>query len=370
MIPILDLKTEFSLLKDEITAALSSVMNSTTFIQGPFGTELEKRIAEYIGTSYACGVANGTDALLLALEALGISAGDEVITTPFTFFATAEVVARLGAKPVFVDIDPNSFNLNPELIEAAITPKTKAIMVVHLFGQPADMDLIMEIAKKHNLYVVEDACQAIGSSYKGTRVGAIGDVACFSFYPTKNLGGYGDGGMIVTNNQTLHHKIKGLANHGSYERYYHEYVGVNSRLDEIQAAILLVKLNHLEKWNEKRNEIANEYTKNLKHIVKTPDIKEERTHVFHQYSICTNNRDELAAFLKQKGIGTGIYYPFPLHLQPVFKYLGYKQGDFPFSECVSERILALPIYPTLTKEQQTYVIDTIKMKMGNTNGNS
>jgi UDP-2-acetamido-2-deoxy-ribo-hexuluronate aminotransferase len=368
LIPILDLEAEFESLRDELMTAVSKVMESTSYVLGPRGKELEEKISSYIGTSHACGVANGTDALLLALDALEVGAGDEVITTPFTFFATAEVIARLGAKPVFVDIDPESFNINPDLIEAAITAKTKAIMVVHLFGQSADMDKIMNIARRNNLHVIEDACQAIGSSFNGKRAGSIGDIGCFSFYPTKNLGCYGDGGMIVTNNAKLHHKIKGLSNHGSYQRYFHEYIGVNSRLDELQAAILLVKLNYLEEWNKKRNALAAYYTENLKDAVKTPVLKDCRTHVFHQYSICTDQRDELAEFLKEKGIATGIYYPIPLHLQPAFSYLGYQNGDFPVAETISKQILALPIYPTLSSTQQTCIIDTIKLKMGITDG--
>jgi UDP-2-acetamido-2-deoxy-ribo-hexuluronate aminotransferase len=360
MIPLVDLKTEYEVLKDEMIQAIGEVLESGNFILGTKGKNLEREISKYIGVSHGLGVANGTDALLLSLEALKIGPGDEVITTPFTFFATAEVIARVGATPVFVDIDPLSFNISPDLIEPAITEKTKAIIVVHLFGQPADMDAIMEISRQYNLRVIEDACQSIGAAFQGKKVGSFGDLGCFSFYPSKNLGAYGDAGMIVTNDDELYRKIESLRNHGSCERYVHTHIGLNSRLDEIQAAILGIKFKRLNEWNRRRKELAAEYTAKLAGIVDVPIVGEDREHVFHQYCIKTNKRKELSQFLQQKQISSGIYYPIPLHLQPAFYQLGYKSGDFPVSESTAESILALPINPMMTEEQQDKIISAIK----------
>lgn len=364
MIPLVDLKTEYEKLKVEIIHSIKEVLESGSFILGSKGDKLEDEISRYIGVAHALGVANGTDALLLSLEALNIGKGDEVITTPFTFFATAEVIARVGATPVFIDIDPQTFNMNPALIEPAITERTKAIIIVHLFGQSAEMDTVMEIARKHNLHVIEDACQSIGASYKGKKVGSFGDLGCFSFFPSKNLGAYGDGGMIVTNDSDLCKKIKLLRNHGSSERYVHSHIGLNSRLDEMQAAILGVKFKRLDEWNNRRRELAEKYSARLKGTVQVPIVAEDREHVFHQYCIETTQRDQLAQFLHQKQIATGIYYPIPLHLQQAFFQLGYKIGDFPVSVSSSKRILALPINPMMTEKQQEQIIIAIEEFFG------
>ncbi|WP_010282119.1 DegT/DnrJ/EryC1/StrS family aminotransferase [Bacillus timonensis] len=370
MIPLLDLKAEYQVLKNDILAEVEEVLQSGSYILGEKGALLESTISRYIGSSFAIGVANGTDALLLALEALGITKGDEVITTPFTFFATAEVIARIGAVPIFVDIDPVTYNMNPDLIERAITQKTKAIMVVHLFGQVAEMDRIMDIGKRHNLYVIEDACQAMGATYKGKMAGSLGDVGCFSFYPTKNLGAFGDGGMIVTNDPILNETINCLRNHGSVATYVHQKIGMNSRLDELQAAILLVKFKRLSEWNQIRRKLATRYNEQLSNFVHLPVIPKDREHIFHQYCIETEQRNELASYLLKRQIVTGIYYPVPLHLQEVFLYLQHKKGDFPVSEKVSTNILALPIHPMLTELQQQKVINSIQefFDMSVTNG--
>ncbi|MFK2826131.1 DegT/DnrJ/EryC1/StrS family aminotransferase [Bacillus sp. B190/17] len=364
MIPLVDLKAEYRILKDEINQSIDQVLESSHFILGKKGKKLENDISKYIGVAQGVGVANGTDALLLSLEALNIGAGDEVITTPFTFFATAEVIARVGATPVFVDIHPFTYNMNPHLIESAITERTKAIIVVHLFGQPADMDAIMDISRKYHLRVIEDACQSIGAAFQGKKVGSFGDVGCFSFFPSKNLGAYGDGGMIVTNDEELYSKITTLRNHGSCERYVHTHIGLNSRLDEIQAAILGVKFKRLDEWNHRRRELAEEYTSRLTGTVQVPIIEVDREHVFHQYCIETTQREQLAEFLRQKQIATGIYYPIPLHLQRAFSQLGYEKGDFPVAESVSKEILALPIHPMMTAKQQDQVIVSIQEFFG------
>jgi dTDP-4-amino-4,6-dideoxygalactose transaminase len=368
MILQLDLKAEYESIKDEIQKSIHEVLESGSYVLGNKGKQIEKLLSEYVGTSYGIGVANGTDALLLSLEAMSIGEGDEVITPPFTFFATAEVIARIGAKPVFVDIDPRTYNMNPALIEQAITKKTKAIMVVHLFGQSSDMEKIMEIAKKYRIKVIEDACQSIGATFNGKKVGSFGETGCFSFFPTKNLGTYGDGGMVVTSDKDLYEKIIVLRNHGSVKKYVHSDIGLNSRLDEIQAAILEVKLKRLDDWNQKRREIANRYSEKLMGLVKTPIAVNNREHVFHQYSIEVDDRDELASYLYRRKIATGIYYPLPLHLQPAFHGLHYQKGDFPIAEKVSEKILALPLYPTLKEYEQDYVISSIKEFKGDSNG--
>ncbi|MED3662755.1 DegT/DnrJ/EryC1/StrS family aminotransferase [Ureibacillus sp. FSL K6-8385] len=359
-IPLIDLKKEYELYGKNIEKAVAEVLQSGSYILGDKVAQFESEIANYLGVKYAAGVANGTDALLLALEALGIGEGDEVITSPFTFFATAEVIAKVGAKPVFVDIEPETYNIDVNKIEEAITNKTKAIIVVHLFGMAAEMDAIMEIASKHRLKVIEDACQAIGTEYKGKRVGGIGDIGCFSFFPTKNLGAFGDGGLIVTNHLEIYEKIYRLRNHGSKEKYIHTSIGMNSRLDEIQAAILLEKLKLLDMFIFKRIVVANKYSQELHHVKRKPPQFTERQHTYHQYCIEVDDRDRLAGFLKQKGIATGIYYPVPLHLQKAFQYLQYKEGDFPVSENASKRILALPINPTITVAEQEYIIKSMK----------
>lgn len=359
MIPLLDLNLEYKMFKSEIEQSLYEVLKSGSFILGDKGKELEISIAKFIGTSHGIGLANGTDALLLSLEALGIGHNDEVITTTFSFFATAEVIARVGATPVFVDIDPVTYNMDPLLLENVITEKTKAIIVVHLFGQPADMDKILNISKRYNISVIEDTCQSIGATFGGKKVGSFGDTGCFSFFPTKNLGAYGDGGMVVTNKQYINEKICLLRNHGCEVRYIHNEIGTNSRLDELQAAILLFKLKMLNEWNLKRGKLASRYTHYLKPHLKTPVVACGRSHVFHQYCVELDDRDELALFLHKKQIATGIYYPVPLHLQEAFQYLKYKEGDFPVAEETSKRILALPMYPLMTKKQQDKVIFSI-----------
>lgn len=367
MIPLVDLKAEYNILKNEINKELSEVLESGSFILGPKGKELEESIAGFLGVSYSVGVGNGTDALLLALEALEIGEGDEVITTPFTFFATAEVIARVGATPVFVDIEPTTFNMDPSKVEEAITNKTKAILVVHLFGQAADMDSIVAIAKKYQLFIVEDACQSIGATYKGKKVGSLGDIACFSFFPSKNLGCYGDGGLVVTNDQVLFEKVKLLRNHGSIHKYVNLEIGMNSRLDEMQAAILKVKFKRLEEFNENRRIVAQKYSSELAGSVCTPSIQPNRDHVFHQYCIQLSQRDKLAAYLHENNVATAVYYPIPLHLQKALQYLGYKEKQFPVTEEVSKNILALPVHPFMTQYQQDYIISSIKKFVGELN---
>ncbi|MCP2605103.1 DegT/DnrJ/EryC1/StrS family aminotransferase, partial [Candidatus Aminicenantes bacterium AH-873-B07] len=338
----------------------------------------EKNIANYSGTKYAVGVSSGTDALLVSLMALDIKPGDEIITTPFTFFSTAGVIARLNAIPVFVDIDPITYNIDPNKLYDLIKFKTqkskfkiKCIIPIHLFGQCADMDPILEIAKKYNLYVIEDAAQSIGAEYKGRKAGSIGDIGIFSFFPSKNLGGYGDGGMVVTNDKNLYCKIKILRVHGAEPKYYHKIIGGNFRLDALQAAILNVKLKYLDEWSKKRRENAEYYNRRLeesnligKKYIQIPlpiykNSGDKNYHIYNQYTIRARNRDKLREFLKENGIATEIYYPIPLHLQECFKYLGYKKGDLPVSEEASKTVLSLPIYPELTIEQKEYIIEKI-----------
>jgi dTDP-4-amino-4,6-dideoxygalactose transaminase len=359
-IPLIDLKKEYEVYGNKIEAAVIEVLQSGSYILGNNVKQFEGEIADYLDVNYAASVANGTDALLLSLDALEIGPGDEVITTPFTFFATAEVIANAGATPVFVDIEPDTYNIDVNKIEAAITEYTKAIMVVHLFGMTADMDSIMNIASQYNLKVIEDACQAIGTEYKGKRVGGIGDIGCFSFFPSKNLGAFGDGGLTITNDLEIYERICQLRNHGSKVRYVHTYIGANSRLDEIQAAILNEKLKHLDMFIFKRMIVANTYSRELQNLRKKPPLFTDRRHTYHQYCIEVDDRERLSSFLNQKGISTGIYYPIPLHLQKAFQYLQYKQGDFPVAEEVSKHILALPINPTMTVSEQEYIIETMK----------
>jgi len=360
----LDLKKQYKSIKEEIDEAIKRVLESTVFIGGKEVEEFEKEIAEFCGVKHAIGLNSGTDALFLSLKALGVGPGDEVITAPFTFIATAGVIANCGAKPVFADIKSDTFNISPELVEGLITPRTKAIIPVHLFGQMADMDEIMAIAKNHNLFVVEDAAQAIGATYRVKKAGSIGDIGCLSFFPSKNLGAYGDGGMIITDNEGLFQKVKLLKNHGSSpkEKYLNLIIGTNSRLDAIQAAILRVKLKYLAKWSKERAEKAAYYSENLKGVgdIITPVMGDDRNHIFHQYTIKTKSRDELQRYLKEKEIPTMIYYPLPLHLQPAFEYLNYKSGDFLESEKAAKEVLSLPIYPELSKIEQNLIIKKIK----------
>lgn len=359
-IQLLNLKRQYASLKDELEPRVLEVMRSTQYILGPNVLEFEQKIADYCETKYAVSCANGTDALVLALRALGIGQGGEVITTPFTFFATAEAISTVGATPIFVDVDKDTYNIDPTKIEAKITKKTKAIMPVHIFGQSADMDAINKIAKKHKLFVIEDACQAIGATYKNKKIGSLSDIACFSFFPTKNLGAFGDGGIITTDNAELVKTLKSLRVHGSGEiKYYNHLIGQNSRLDEIQAAILLVKFKQLDNWNNLRTQKAEYYTENLRHTsLVLPKV--DGMSIFHLYIVQSENRDELVDFLQKNGISVGVYYPVPLHLQTAYKNLGYHTGDLPVSEYLSHRTFAIPLYPELTEEEQDYVIKKIK----------
>ncbi len=361
-IPLLDLKKQYLSIKKEIDQAIKRVLNSTQFILGENVQKFEKEFSKFCGTKYAIGVGNGTDALYLSLRALNISKGDEVIVPVNTFIATAEAITLNGAKPVFVDIDLNTFNIDPEKIEKAITKKTKAIIPVHLFGQPADMSPILKIARKYRLYVIEDCAQAHRAKYKNKKIGSIGDVACFSFFPGKNLGAYGDAGIVITNNKKLAQKIHMLRNHGREKKYIHRMEGINSRLDEIQAAILRVKLKHLNKWNKARQKNAKIYDKlfrNMNDII-TPRIIKNTQSVYYFYTICVKNRKKIQKKLKEKGVSTGIHYPVPLHLQPAYKYLGHKRGDFPKAEKQSNEILSLPIYPELAEKQIKFIVNIIK----------
>jgi len=364
-VPLLDLKAQYATIKDEMLAAISEVLESQRCIGGPKVAELEEKIAAISDSRFAVGVSSGTDAILSSLMSLDIGVGDEVITTPFTFFSTVGCIVRAGAKPVFVDIDPRTFNINAELIESAVTKKTKAIMPVHLFGQMADMDPIMKIANKHNLAVIEDAAQSTTSTYKGRKAGSIGTVGCFSFFPSKNLGGIGDGGMIVTNDEQLYDQLIIMRDHGQKPQYYYKYVGGNFRLDPIQAAALLVKLPHLDEWSQARRCNADYYNKKFAETrVKTPYVSPDYVSIYNQYVIRIPKRDEVTDHLKKNNIGFGIYYPLPMHLQECFAHLGYKEGDLPESEKAAKEVLALPIYPELTDEMKDYVADTILAFLG------
>ena len=357
----LDLRRQYESIRDEINRAVLEVIDSQSFVLGPFVESFEHSISKYCCVRHAIGVSSGTDAILLALMACGIKNGDEVITTPFTFFATAGSIARLGAVPVFVDIDPSAYNIDVSKIASAVSKKTKAILPVHLYGQCADMDAILEIARANELMVIEDAAQAIGAVYKGKNAGAMGNIGCLSFYPTKNLGGYGDGGLVTTNDDELAKLIKILRVHGSEPKYYHSHIGINGRLDAIQAAVLSVKLEYLNDWSESRRCVASYYSEHLMGLpIRLPKVESYNTHIFHQYVIATSQRDELIQYLKQQGIETAVYYPVPLHLQKCFEYLGYKEGDLPESEKASRETLALPIFPEITLKEQDYVIGHIK----------
>lgn len=390
-IPLIDLKAQYEGLSDDLNKVTLEVLSSANYILGKNVTEFEKEFAEYIGVKHAISVGNGTDALIIALKAMGIGEGDEVITTPFTFFATAESISAVGATPVFVDVTKDTFNIDVTKIEEKITSKTKAIMPVHIFGQSADMDAINEIAKKNNLLVIEDACQAIGGKYKGRNIGSLGDMACFSFFPTKNLGCAGDGGIIVTDNDDLAIIARALRMHGSGEngqkafnllnnieedlmttdatndtvynplKYYNYLIGYNSRLDAIQAAILRVKLKEIDKWNARRREIVDIYNSEFKELdLVTPVCSDDMEHVYHMYILQSENREEILTKLKERGVATGVYYPVPLHLQKVYKGLGYKEGDMPVAEYLSHRTFAIPVYPELTNDQIKYIVDSVK----------
>lgn len=357
-IQMVDTKNQYLKIKNEVDSAIQAVIDSSLFIQGPAVKQFEANAAKYLGCKHAIGCASGTDALQITMMALNIGQGDEILTTPFTFVATTETIAILGARPVYVDIDPKTFNIDPAKIEAKITPKTKAIIPVHLYGQPADMDSIMAIAKKHNLYVIEDAAQALGAEYKGKKICTIGDISCISYYPSKNLGAFGDAGMITTDNDELADRMRMIISHGSRKKYYHEILGVNSRLDSIQAAILDVKLKHLDEYCEARREAAGKYNNLFKGIFDAPYVMPGCKHIYHQYSIRVKRRDEMQKFLAENGIPSMIYYPVPLHLQEAYKY-DYKYGDYPISEEIAKDIISLPMHTELTDEQIDFIANKV-----------
>ena len=361
MIPIFNSTRQYEQIGAEVEQKVCEVLRSGCYILGPNVKSLESELANYIGCKYTVALNSGTDALHVALRALDIGEGDEVITTAFTFVATAEAIGIVGATPVFVDIDSDTFNIDPAKIEAAITPKTKAIIPVHLYGQPCDMDAIMAIAKKYNLRVIEDCCQAIGATYKGKMVGTFGDIGCYSFYPTKNLGAMGDGGLCTVNDETIKDRLIALRNHGSMVRYHNDELGVNSRLDEIQAAILRVKARYIDEWNTKRRERAAYYNKLFESCsdVVTPKELDNTYCVYHQYTVKIPNRDEVHKMLSENGIGAMLYYPIPLHLQKVNAHLGMKEGDLPITEDNTKCVISLPMFPELTKEEQDVVASTI-----------
>jgi dTDP-4-amino-4,6-dideoxygalactose transaminase len=361
-IQFFDIKKQNGSVSEELNNALSKVIDSGRFILGETVATLEKELAEFCGVKHAIGVASGTDALHLALRACGIKPGDEVITSPFSFVATAEAIAYCGARPVFVDIDPKTFNIDPDKIEKKITPSTKAILPVHLFGQPCEMDKLLEIAGKHGLVIIEDCAQAIGAEHNGQKVGSFGSAGSFSFFPTKNLGCFGDGGLVTTNDDTIAQEIKVLRGHGSRKTYHYDIIGYNSRLDAIQAAVILIKLPHLNNYSRLRNRNANIYHKNLRALegITLPFQSSKSKHVFNQFTIRVKERDSLFEYLKVKGIGAMVYYPLSLHLQKAFSFLGHKLGDFPHSEMAQEEVLSLPIFPELTSEEIEKVCITLQ----------
>ncbi len=365
-VPLLDLAAQFEAIRDEVLPPLLDVVESQRFIMGQPVKELEDALAENLGVGHAIGCASGTDALLLSLKALYFDQGDEVITTPFSFFATAGAIHNAGGKPVFVDIDPNTFNLDVMQVESVVTDRTRAIVPVHLFGQMAPMEELLAIAKKHDLSVIEDAAQAIGAKQNlnglWRMAGELGLTGAFSFFPSKNLGGWGDGGMIVTQDAALAERLRKLRTHGGAKQYHHEEVGTNSRLDTLQAAVLLAKLPHLDEWNAARREHANTYTDAFRALENvTPPVNlDGNEHVYNQYTVRVSRRDELRTFLNERGIGSAIYYPKPLHLQACFAQLGYSDGRFPETERACSEVLSLPVYPEMTLEQQTHVIDTVR----------
>ncbi len=361
-IPPINLKAQYKKVRKDITASLNEILSEQQLILGKYCKLLESTIADYAGVPSAVSCANGTDALILCLMALGVGRDDEVITTPFTFFSTASSIALLGAKPVFVDIEPENMHINPDLIEKAITKKTKAITIVHLFGKLCDMDRIMKIGAKHSIPVIEDMAQSLGARRDGKMSGSFGDIAAISFYPTKNLGGIGEGGMVLSKHAELGEKVRKLRVHGmGAVAYHHEMLGINSRLDEIKACALTAKFPHLESWNKKRLANARFYNKKMADLpVKVPVIDDDTSHIIHQYVIRVEKRDELMAHLKEKGIATGIYYPVPLHLQDCFAHFGYKKGDMPVAEKAAETSLALPAYPELTKAEKDYIMAAVR----------
>ena len=367
-IQMVDLKSQYLRIKPEIDAAIQHVLDSTAFIQGSPVFDFEHQLAQYAGSKYVVSCGNGTDALLAALMSLGIGEGDEVIIPAFTFIAAVEVIALLGATPVFVDVCEDSFNMDVNVLEKAVTPKTKALIPVHLYGQCADMEPILDIAKKHNIKVIEDACQAVGATYTfsdGTmkQAGTMGDVGCLSFFPSKNLGCYGDGGAMMTQDADLSERLRAICKHGSKEKYHHRLVGLNSRLDSLQAAILQVKLRHLYEFIANRKAAAHSYFKSLEDVgrIELPVIKENTTHTFHQFTLRVKEgkRDALKQYLAEKGIPSMIYYPVPAHLQPAYQYLDYKEGDFPVAEQLCREVLSLPMHTELSENQLQYICKTI-----------
>jgi dTDP-4-amino-4,6-dideoxygalactose transaminase len=364
-VPFLDLKAQFRQIEHEVLPMVKEAMENAAFIGGPQVSGFESEFAAFCDSEYCVGVNSGTDALRFALLAAGVRPGDEVITVPNTFIATTEAISQVGAKPVFADIDPKTYNIDVSKIPAAITPKTKAIIPVHLYGQPADMDPLLEMAGKHKLAVIEDACQAHGALYKGKKAGSLGITGCFSFYPGKNLGAYGEGGAVVTQSEEIANKIRMIRDHGQAKKYYHDMEGYNGRLDAIQAGILRIKLRRLEGWNKSRRQNASYYDELLSGIpgVTIPFQPEHAASVYHLYVILVNDRDGLQKYLGDKGIGTGLHYPVPLHLQKAYANKGYKKGDFPVTESVANRLLSLPMFPELTKEQIEYVADCIRQFM-------
>ncbi|MBT5420946.1 MAG: DegT/DnrJ/EryC1/StrS family aminotransferase [Candidatus Cloacimonetes bacterium] len=361
-VPLLDLKAQYDQILPKIRTEIDKVLESHRYILGPQVKEFEEDMQKYCEAKHAVGCASGTDALVLALKALQIQEDDEVITTTFTFFATAGAISRVGAKPIFVDIKPDTFNIDPKQIENAITPKTKAIIVVHLFGQPAEMDTIIEIAQKNKLKVIEDNAQGIGAKFNGKVAGSIGDIGTLSFFPSKNLGAMGDAGMCLTNNDELAARLIQLRVHGENPQYFHKWVGLNSRLDTIQASVLKVKLPYLESWSDARRKNAQYYFSKLNDVsqIKTPFIHEKATSIYNQFTLLAEDRDELLKYLRNKNIGCAVYYPKPLHIQECFSKLGYKKGDLPIAEEISQKVISIPIYSEITKEQQDYVIENIK----------
>ncbi len=366
-VPLFDLTRQYKEMRTEMLKKIDETISNGVVILGQNVEEIEEKIANYVGTNYAVAVGNGSDALLLALQSMGIEKGDRVLTTPYTFFATASAITRLGAIPIFVDVEED-FNINVDLVKRQIeSNKIKAVIPVHLFGKSVNMDYLKSVCDKHGVKILEDAAQSIGSEAfvggKKLKTGSIGDAGILSFFPTKNLGAYGDAGMVLTNSEEIANRVRSLRVHGARQKYVHEEIGYNSRMDEIQAAILNVKFSHLDEWITSRIKVAKRYSTLLGNLVECPEVPEDRTHVFHQYVIKTKERDELREYLTNEGVGTAIYYPIPLHLQKCFSFLGYKRGDFPVAERLSQESLALPIFPEIKPEEQEYVANKIESYM-------